>query len=136
MYEDLIKNLREEAEKRDPCGGNTINQKPYLLMEAADAIEDLQAQLPFSNDAPNAIAEKVPKWISVTERLPKEPYGCLAIVWDNPRYGGGDMFLNYYPEFIGYDGTWNDYDGEEIPLEVAYWMPLPKIPPEPPKEEA
>ena len=74
-----------------------------------------------------------PQWIPVTERLPEEPYGCLAIVWDNPRYDG-DMFLNYYPEFVGWDGeTWNDADGEEIPFDVVYWMKMPQIP-EPPKE--
>lgn len=74
------------------------------------------------------------KWIPVTTRLPEEAYACLAIVWDNNPHTG-DMFLNYYPEFIGYDGeSWNDYSGDAIPLDVVYWMKLPQIP-EPPKEE-
>ena len=43
--------------------------------------------------------------------------------------------LNYYPDFVGYDGgTWNDSDGAEIMFEVVYWIRMPKIP-EPPKEE-
>lgn len=76
----------------------------------------------------------VGKWIPVTERLPEEAYACLAIVWDNNPYNGG-TFLNYYPEFVGYGGgSWNDYNGDEIPLDVVYWMKLPQIP-EPPKEE-
>ena len=74
------------------------------------------------------------EWISVEERFPEEPYGCLLIVWDSP-YDGGDDFLNYLPRFAGYDGErWHDGDGAQVPFEVAYWMALPPIP-EPPKEE-
>jgi hypothetical protein len=110
MYEDLIKTLRSIDEY------DTGYAK--LIYDAADAIEELSK----------------PKWIPVTERLPEEAYACLAIVWDNNPYSG-DTFLNYYPEFVGYGGgSWNDYNGDEIPLDVVYWMKLPQIP-EPPKEE-
>ena len=139
MYEDLIKRLRTH-------NGWALNK---TLDEAADAIKELQDRIAASEatikrqsniiqvkdrDLQRAIDAKS-QWIPVTERLPEEPYGCLAVVWDNPRYGDGDMSLNYYPEFIGWDGeTWNDADGEEIPFDVVYWMRLPQIP-EPPKEE-
>jgi hypothetical protein len=110
MYEDLIKTLRSIDEY------DTGYAK--LIYDAADAIEELSK----------------PKWIPVTERLPEEAYACLAIVWDNNPYSG-DTFLNYYPEFVGYGGgSWNDYNGDEIPLDVVYWMKLPQIP-ELPKEE-
>ena len=110
MYEDLIKTLRSVDEY------DTGYAK--LIYDAADAIEELSK----------------PKWIPVTERLPEEAYACLAIVWDNNPHTG-DTFLNYYPEFVGYGGgSWNDYNGDEIPLDVVYWMKLPQIP-EPPKEE-
>lgn len=74
------------------------------------------------------------RWISVEERLPEKPYGCLLIVWDsNPM--GGDDFLNYLPNFAGWDGEqWNDADGMQVPFEVVYWKPLSPLP-EPPKEE-
>lgn len=74
------------------------------------------------------------QWVPVTEEtMPKEPYGCLLIVWDTP-YDGGDDCLAYYPGFAGWDGTqWNDGDGQQVPFEVAYWMQLPPMP-QPPKE--
>lgn len=68
------------------------------------------------------------KWTPVDEGLPKSPYGCLLIVWDTEPMTGRE-FLNYLPYFAGWDGDqWNDADGEQIPFEVAYWMPLPKLP--------
>lgn len=135
MYEALVNRLRAEC---------TL---PYSaikdMRDAADAIEKLRKELNAVNDAHNegydvgywaGRRDYEPKWISVKELLPEEPYGCLAIVWDN-NVMTGDTFLNYYPEYIGFDGeSWNDCDGEEIPLEVVYWMKMPKIP-EPPKEE-
>ena len=82
----------------------------------SDAIEELQKQ--------------VPKWIPVSERLPEEPFGCLIIVDDTDPYTGRD-FLNYLPYFAGWDGEqWNDGDGQQIPFEIRYWMPLPPIPKE------
>lgn len=108
MYEEIIQRLREH-------NGWALNE---TLDQAADAIEELSK----------------PRWIPVTERLPEEAYACLAIVWDNNPYSG-ETFLNYYPEFVGYGGgSWNDYNGDEIPFDVVYWMKLPQIP-EPPKEE-
>lgn len=158
MYEALIKELRYLAKVYSICE-NTNTKEYRLAVDAAYAIEELsrkieslesmreitpEAEYAIDKHADNIIShmdelirglENEPRWIPVTERLPEEPYGCLVVVWDNPTYGGGDMFLNYYPEFVGWDGDqWNDWEGEKIPLDVAYWMPLPKIP-EPPKEE-
>ena len=102
-------------------------------MEAKINIDRISDDLvaAFNDGYQQGLSDAKPKWILATERLPEEPYGCLAIVWDNPRYGGGDMFLNYYPEYIGWDGKhWNDAEGEEIPLDVVYWMKMPQIPPE------
>ena len=131
MYEELIKRLRERAAWINfPHHGEECPTEDAMLMkQAADAIEELQGRSKVLEKVADKWCETVPKWIPVTERLPEEPYGCLAVVWDNTRYGDGDMFLNYYPEFVGWDGeTWNDADGEEIPLDVVYWMKMPQIP--------
>lgn len=69
------------------------------------------------------------EWISVTERLPESPFGCLLVVVDS-TYDGHD-FLNVLPYFAGWDGErWNDEDGEQVPFEVEYWMPIPQLPKE------
>lgn len=132
MYDDIVKRLRSAE--------SNYQETLDCLWEAADAIEGLNkkylaVEIDNTNLTGLLIEERAKhRWVSVTERLPEEPYGCLAIVWDN-NVMTGDTFLNYYPEYIGFDGeSWNDCDGEEIPLEVVYWMKMPQIP-EPPKEE-
>ena len=121
MYEELIMRLMEDKSWIEQGTTETEHEIADHLRKAADAIEELTDK-------------NVGKWISVTEGLPEEAYACLAIVWDNNPYSG-DTFLNYYPEFVGYgEGSWNDYDGDEIPFDVVYWMKLPQIP-EPTKEE-
>ena len=71
-------------------------------------------------------AQREPKWIPCSERLPEKPYGCLVTVWDtNPITM--DEFENILPYFVGWDGEqWNDDDGEQCPFEVIAWMPLPE----------
>lgn len=65
-------------------------------------------------------------WISISDRLPEEAYGCLVTVMDCDPYLMKD-YENIYPEFVGWDGkSWNNSDGKEIPFEVLAWMPLPE----------
>ena len=65
-------------------------------------------------------------WISCSERLPEEAFGCLITVMDCEPSTQTD-FKNILPCFVGYDGeTWNDADGNVIPFEVIAWMPLPQ----------
>lgn len=123
MYEELIQQLREVADEVDSdydVDPYNAEQRCLAILQAAEAIEKLE--------------KVVLRWIPVKERLPEEAYACLAIVWDNNPYTG-DTFLNYYPEFVGYGGgSWNDHNGDEIPLDVVYWMKLPQIPATPEEE--
>ena len=130
MYEELVKRLRDAAHWADK--GLVID--PSVHYEAADVIEEEDMNFRHLERDYKDLCRYLPKWIPATERLPEEAYACLAIVWDNNPYSG-DTFLNYYPEVVGYGGgSWNDYNGDEIPFDVVYWMELPQIP-EPPKEE-
>lgn len=136
-YEALIDHLRECA-KADPSE-NTFQ-------EAADAIEKLTRQsrrweleaeankndrdyfVTESRKLASAWINSLFKWIPVEARMPEEPFGCLLIVDDTEPYTGRD-FLNYLPYFAGWDGErWNDGDGQQVPFEVRYWIPLPPIP--------
>lgn len=89
-----------------------------------EARSDLRNMLDEIEALPPAQPEQ--RWIPCSERLPEEPYGCLATVWDtNPVTM--DEFENILPYFVGWDGEqWNDDDGEQCPFEVVAWMPLPE----------
>ena len=78
---------------------------------------------------------KVPKWISVGERMPEHDtdvlvltapgtlslgQNCVVAEYIHPRMEKYGVFINFYA----------GYDDKNI-LEVTHWMPLP----EPPKEE-
>lgn len=133
-YDELVKNLRicSRCDFGQDCNGCTQKSDDAfccdkLLHEAADTIEELQAQLMFSNDAAKAIAEKVPKWIPVVERLPK--IHTMVLVMDKAH----DMTVGSLEKL--WDGeVWvcpfADVEDEQCP--ITHWLPLP----EPPKEEA
>ena len=86
---------------------------------AADLIERLTAENA-------ALREKVPRWISVEDRLPE--------VWKNEE---NDVLVNYMiyaPEFgadIGnYHAEAKRWLCMAIPCTVTHWMPLPEAPEE------
>ena len=130
-YSELIDRLHEGAAFLECSTPGLKNSFAKMLHNAAEAIDELQKERDgWIEQERKAMLKSLPKWISVKEHLPEKPYGCLLLVWDSP-YDGGDDFLNYFPRFAGWDGErWNDSDGQQVPFEVEYWMPLP----EPPKE--
>lgn len=123
MYEDLIKSLKDAkrfAESRGYSGmANVIKQ-------AADAIAELQEGNAALNGTIANLLEQIkdlgkPRWIPVTERLPKK------WTWVLVCFDGADVpstgFINSTGDWIGED-MYTNYG-------VTYWMPLP----EPPKDE-
>ena len=66
---------------------------------------------------------KVPKWISVKERLP-EDYEDVVIIM---RDGASSWYRVAYREY----GGWSFGGGRRVNDEVTHWMPIPQ----PPKEE-
>jgi hypothetical protein len=100
-----------------------------LMKQAADAIEELSAVV----RAQKAVLEKFPRWIPVTEWLPKAErksywvctdtgYQCECR-WTNNRFGIREL------------GEWGWCLFDIPPYQkVVAWMPLP-CPYEPPKEE-
>lgn len=113
-----------------------MNEVFEKILERIDSyIEDAKSEGDFSYIKPFEIAkiavQEVEReynggWISCSERLPEEAFGCLVTVMDCEPSTQTD-FENILPYFVGYDGeTWNNADGKEIPFEVIAWIPLPK----------
>lgn len=65
-------------------------------------------------------------WISVSERLPKSPYGCIVTATvENPF--NDDKYNMVLPWTCGYhEGQWNDSDGDKVYQDIVAWKPLPK----------
>ena len=90
----------------------------YIERDAAIELVNNQG---IKADAINALARMktaLPKWISVTERLPEKHRWALVV--------GENL---YDMDFINSRGVWNTHDKAYAPID--YWMPLPA----PPKEE-
>ena len=80
-----------------------------VVMDAAEAIEQLRAQMP--------------RWISVKERLPEDGQKIIAtfrneggLIVDQARYSNGEF------DFASWAYVWGD--------NVTHWMPLPQAPEE------
>ena len=121
MYEELVKRLREAPSDWPDAD---------LHYEAADAIEDLTAQLDQANEVIKADTDYIfelskPEWIPVTERLPEE--GKFVLVY-------GDLYSNKHDGgviAVSKRIDWNYWQGFGRERNITHWMPLP----EPPKEE-
>lgn len=130
MYDELVKRLREVS-----CGA-----KDTLWWQAADAIEELQAQINgWIELERKALIKSVPKWISVTERLPEKDIEVLVFAEGKIEGFFGDTVIAISKR---YDlKIFTDSEGVEVwqspwqyfltDYEITHWMPLP----EQPKEE-
>lgn len=132
-YDELIKDLRICAstftESCEECSHSNEHGDCYngLKRSAADAIDELQSQLP--------------RWIPVTERLPNGESDRYLVAYDFMSHLR--VAICYYADnlekvckydfagrtdngFYAYDDEYGFYEKTD----VRYWMPLP----EPPKE--
>jgi len=126
MYDELVKRLREAT------GWKNASEHYSLMKQAADAIEELQQIAEhYEETAKDCFKdvcyylERVPKWIPVTERLPKE--GDFVLVY-------GDLYPNKHDGgviAVSKRMDWNYWQGFGRERDITHWMPLPQ----PPKEE-
>ena len=148
MYEELIKRLREHGEflivsdrMKAPPNVNVRNVFAEDYAQAADAIEALQKALDAVNDAHNegydvgywaGRRDYEPKWIPVTERLPKTRESILgkksskvivAFRFDDGTKGTDTAHT--------LNGEWAFEDHITVVVRtITHWMSLP----EPPEE--
>lgn len=124
--EELVEKLRfcaaGKCTERE-CGAE--NCWDNLMYEAADAIEELEFACNRYEKDYKALCAYLPKWIPVSEEIPKEFHNVLCYT------DAYDMFIATY---YGLDGDgepiFDDNNGDYWEGNVIYWMPLP----EPPKE--
>ena len=138
MYEELVKRLRAVAgggreEKCDGCPYEEdypccVDCLDKLHKQAAAAFEELEGKYFVMKKSAEWLSEKVPRWIPMTERLPKHEYGESTSVLTVDLYGV--MRVTYFD-----GGNWCWQTGEALTTmrvaPITHWMPLP----EPPKEE-
>ena len=118
--EEGIKELRKSSESTTKCccAVQTTNEWYKLLMrEAADQIERDQKENA-------ALREKVPQWISVSEKMPTDHLKRYLISFKDA--GGRIVDMARYIHGLGWEcNNW------EVPQElITHWMPLPEAPKE------
>ena len=137
-YEELAESLRYYATHVPK-----LSKSFYAhLWQAAHAIEELQAavsgfeantDVAFVKENGHEYIRFVPKWISVTERLPQIctnviVAGRMKYRWEHKYFQFVDKAYFNEGEFFETDNDWDEGQDE---FEITHWMPLP----EPPKED-
>ena len=133
--DELVKRLRNCATEAAPCktcdmteDGSCTNT---LMKQAADAIEELQRQIDaWVEPERKALIKSLPRWISVTERLPEKNQIVVVVqhgkTWDYGQFRG----------LASLDGNIHKWNWKNNTIKtVDYWMPKKSALPEPPKEE-
>jgi len=140
MYDELVNRLKILATLEVKNGESYLNVTAEattaireIAQEAADAIEELSREVDIDNDAMTAMYASMPRWIPVTERLPKTRKSILgkrsskvivAFRFDDGTQGTDTAHT--------LNGEWVFEDHITVVARtITHWMQLPK----PPKEE-
>ena len=119
-----IKKVLMDTEKL--CGNCRYNgvsdcNRPEGLCELFDAVWDALDYIKELEKRVTDLEAKVPKWVSVKDRLPdKESMLCLVI-------SDGDLYVSHWHWSAG--GPWFFTDGE-YDCNVTHWAKAPELPEE------
>lgn len=119
--EELVKALREDCKT---CSENPICENGTNLAGLYCANKDAADQIERDQKEIAELREKLPKWISVKERLPIDRLKKYLVAF---RDTGGSIvdMARYFPS----DG-WT-CDNWDVPQNlITHWMPLPEAPEE------
>lgn len=120
MYDELVKRLRSVKDSWQ-------TEEESWMLQAADAIEDLEFACDHYEKDYKALCDYLPKWIPVTERLPEE--GQVVCVSDGKNTWDYGTFRGVFKV----NGEW--YWKKRTMKTVKWWMPKSDALPEPPEEE-
>lgn len=139
-YDELVRQLRACIDENIPCGQADCGYKPFgnedcvdnLMRRAADAIEELTAVAESYKRSMEAWADEAararPRWIPVTEWLPKEDCQVLAYYGFNRGDGNlGMMFMQVMDYYTDDPRPHFQHEGLNG-LTVTHWMPRPEPP--------
>lgn len=119
--EELIKALREDCKT---CSENPICENGTNLAGLYCANKDAADQIERDQKEIAELREKLPKWISVKERLPIDRLKKYLVAFQDAGGSIVDM-ARYFPS----DG-WT-CDNWDVPQNlITHWMPLPEAPKE------
>lgn len=134
MYDELVKALRETdfGDVCVLCESELCRGKDCVILQAADAIEELIDKLNHADDQIERLVEAAEerRWIPVTERLPEE-WKPVLCYYEYFRYGEYNCMFRAIDRGYYGDGVWGGEAGQGHRNKVLAWMPLPQ----PPKEE-
>lgn len=118
--------MRAGIEQRAFCVATLLKESKTATIDLLAGIDAAKRRCAQAQAERDALREKVPRWISVEDRLPE--------VWKNEE---NDVLVNYMiyaPEFgadIGnYHAEAKRWLCMAIPCTVTHWMPLPEAPEE------
>ena len=106
----------DECEYRDAC---TIENRDRAVPDAYALIQHLEAER-------DAALAKVPKWISVKERLPVKQYRVIVRTGHNLVTTG---WRSYHVDVKGGE-LWEVDEAHNYRNDVTHWMSLPNLPEE------
>ena len=124
MYEELVKRLRYD--------NMNIYQMIDILDEAADAIEQMSHDIDAMNDSIIALYNALPKWISVTKRLPEMERKSYWVCTNTGYQCECRWTNNIFGIKESDEWGWSIFDVPQYQKVIA-WMDLPE--PYKPKEE-
>ena len=126
MYDDLVKRLRVCPDYNEGCVNclhkHALGCRTTTMHEAADAIEDLEFACNRYEKDYKDLCAYLPKWIPVTERLPKQGKRYLVIRFD-------EVTKTQFIDILWHDAHdlwWNRLYKRNY--NVTHWMPLPEPP--------
>ena len=119
--EELVKALREDCKT---CSENPICENGTNLAGLYCANKDAADQIERDQKEIAELREKLPKWISVKERLPIDRLKKYLVAFQDA--GGSIVDMARYFSSDGW--TCDNWD---VPQNlITHWMPLPKQPKE------